>query len=229
MGLDEPDGLDEHAGGAAAGVVDAAFVRLEHFDQQADDGAGRVELAAFSALGNGELFEEVFVNAAQHVRGTGLGAAHFDVAHHVDHLAQAGLVQRGPGVVLGQYVLERRVVPLNGRHSVIHETANVCLASLILEITPARFGRHPEDALGGVLVPVLGGLFTPSVQHQRVALLEGVGDVLEEDEAEDDVLVLGGVHAAAEGVGHAPELGAVVEGLAGVGASGGHGVSPGNC
>ena len=34
-----------------------------------------------------------------------------------------------------------------------------------------------------------------------VLLLEGVGDVLEEDQAEDDVLVLGGVHVAAQGVG----------------------------
>ena len=79
---------------------------------------------------------------------------------------------------------------------------------------------------------VFGGFCTPfdDLLHQlRVGFLEGVGDVLEEYEAEDDVLVLGGVHAAAEGVGHAPELGAVVEGLAGVGASGGHGVSPGNC
>ena len=37
-----------------------------------------------------------------------------------------------------------------------------------------------------------------------MALLEGVGDVLEEDQTEHDVLVLGGVQAAAQGVGHAP-------------------------
>ena len=37
-------------------------------------------------------------------------------------------------------------------------------------------------------------------------LLEGVGDVLEEDEAEDDVLVLGRVHVGAELVGGLPEL-----------------------
>jgi enoyl-CoA hydratase/carnithine racemase len=37
-----------------------------------------------------------------------------------------------------------------------------------------------------------------------VLLLEGVGDVLEEDQPEDDMLVLGGVHAAAQGVGHPP-------------------------
>ncbi len=45
-----------------------------------------------------------------------------------------------------------------------------------------------------------------------VLLLEGVGDVLEEDQAEDDVLVLGGVHAAAQRVGHLPELGFVADG-----------------
>jgi hypothetical protein len=33
--------------------------------------------------------------------------------------------------------------------------------------------------------------------------LEGVGDVLEEDEAEDDVLVLRRVHIVAQGVGAA--------------------------
>ncbi len=55
-------------------------------------------------------------------------------------------------------------------------------------------------------------------------LFEGVGDVLEEDEAEDDVFVLGGVHAAPESVGHAPELGLVTgDGVAGFSFSrGGH-------
>ena len=71
---------------------------------------------------------------------------------------------------------------------------------------PARLGRHPEDVLSDVLVAVLGGLFTPLGQHPGVKLLEGVGDVLQEDQAQDDVLVLGGVHASAQGVGHLPEL-----------------------
>jgi hypothetical protein len=37
-------------------------------------------------------------------------------------------------------------------------------------------------------------------------LLEGIGDVLEENESEDDMLVLGSVHAAAQRIGSAPEL-----------------------
>ena len=45
-----------------------------------------------------------------------------------------------------------------------------------------------------------------------VLLLEGVRDVLEEDQAEDDVLVLGRVHVAAQRVGHLPEAGFVTDG-----------------
>ena len=35
--------------------------------------------------------------------------------------------------------------------------------------------------------------------------LEGIGDVLQEDEAEDDVLVLGGVHVVAQRICRLPE------------------------
>jgi hypothetical protein len=76
-----------------------------------------------------------------------------------------------------------------------------CLA-LRLDPRPARRLGHPEDPLGAVLVAVLrvgtvGGL----LDQPRVQLLEGVGDVLEEHEAEDDVLVLASVHVVAQLVG----------------------------
>ena len=74
VGLDESLGLHEHAARAAAGVVDAALVRFEHLDQQSDDGARRVELAAELAFGLGELAEEVFVDAAERVAGLVAGA-----------------------------------------------------------------------------------------------------------------------------------------------------------
>jgi hypothetical protein len=45
-----------------------------------------------------------------------------------------------------------------------------------------------------------------------VLLLEGVGDVLEEDQPQDDVLVFGGVHAAPQGIGHAPQFGLIADG-----------------
>jgi hypothetical protein len=86
-----------------------------------------------------------------------------------------------------------------------------CLACAF-QVRPARLGRHPEDALGAVLVGVLGVSALGLLGQQRgVLLLEGVGDVLQEQQAEADVLVLGGVHAAAQGIGHLPELGFVAD------------------
>ena len=122
------------------------------------------------------------------------------------------LVERGAGVVLGQHALERRVVALDAGHRVVDELADGGLLRLGLQVRPARLGRHPEDAEGAVLVRVLGIGALRLLGHELgVLLLEGVRDVLEEDQPEDDVLVLGCVHAAAQGVGHLPELGFVAD------------------
>ena len=69
-----------------------------------------------------------------------------------------------------------------------------------LEVGPARFGRHPEDVDGAVFIRVfrIGALLALRVQL-RAFRLEGIGDVFQEDETEDDVLVLGGVHVIAQG------------------------------
>jgi hypothetical protein len=67
MRLDEALRLDEHAARAAARVVHAGLERLQHLDQHAHDRACRVELAAALALGDRELAEEIFVDAAEYV------------------------------------------------------------------------------------------------------------------------------------------------------------------
>ena len=194
---DEVHRLHEHARRAAAGVVDAATVGLQHLHQQPDDGARGIELAALSSLQKGELPQEVLVDPAQHIGGPRLGPADLDVADEVDDLPQPLLVQRLPGVVRGQHIPQRRVLPLHGGHGRVHGLPNGGLARVGLDVGPARIGGHPEDFLGAVLVRILrvGALVTLGLQL-GVGLLEGVGDVLEEDQPEDDVLVLGGVHAA---------------------------------
>jgi hypothetical protein len=78
VGGDELLALDEHATGAAARIVDAAFVRFDHFHQDADDGAGCVELAAELAFGLSEFAEEVFVDAPQGVAGLAVSAVEAD-------------------------------------------------------------------------------------------------------------------------------------------------------
>jgi hypothetical protein len=67
VGADELLALHEHTRRAAAGVVDAPAVGLEHLHQQLDDTARGVELAALFAFRAGELTEKVFVDSSQDV------------------------------------------------------------------------------------------------------------------------------------------------------------------
>ncbi len=213
---DELHRLHEHARRAAAGVVDAATVGLEHFDKELHHAARRVELTAFLALGARELREEVLVHAAEHVLGAARFVADLDVADQVDQLAEARLVERGAGVVLRQHAFERRVVAFDGGHGVVHDLPDRGLPGLRPQVRPARLARDPKDVLGAVLIRVLGvGAVGLLCDKLCVVLLEGIRDVLEEDETEHDMLVFGGVHAAAQGVGHAPQLGFVADGGAG--------------
>jgi hypothetical protein len=138
MGAEELHRLHKHARRAAAGVVHPAAVGLEQLDQQLDHAARRVELAALLALGAGELREEVFVDAAEHVLCAAGLVAHFDVADHVDQLAEALLVGRGAGVVLGQDALERGVVGLDAGRGVVHQLPDGALPRLRLQVRPAR-------------------------------------------------------------------------------------------
>ena len=64
-----------------------------------------------------------------------------------------------------------------------------------------------------VLVWVLGiGPLAALRLQPSIDFLESIGDVLEEDKAQDDVLVLGSVHATPQGIGHLPQLGLIASG-----------------
>jgi hypothetical protein len=210
VGFDEFLRLHEHAAGAAAGIVDAAFVGGEHLDEKADDALRGVELAAFLALGAGELAEEVLVDAAEDVlRAAGL-VAHADRSDEVDELAQAVLVERRAGVFFREDAFQARVVALDRDHGVVDDLANLGLLGAVLEVGPTPGGWNPEDVEAFVFIGIFRigtGVFAFAGGELRVVFLEGVGDVLEEDEAEDDVLVLRSVHVAAELVRREPELG----------------------
>ena len=82
------------------------------------------------------------------------------------------------------------------------------LLGLALEMRPAGFLRHPEDVFGAVFVGIFGvGPFVLGCQKLLVHLLERVGDVLQEDQPQDDVLILRRIHVVAELVGGEPQLG----------------------
>ena len=119
------------------------------------------------------------------------------------------LSRGGPRVVLGENLLQHRVVALDRGHGPVHGLADGRLPRPGLQVCPAGFLGHPENVLGDVLVAILGSLVSPPGQHGRVPLRERVRDVLEEDQAEHDVLVLGRIHRAPERIRHRPQFGLV--------------------
>ena len=135
--------------------------------------------------------------------------AHADGADEVDEFAEAVLVEAGAGVVLRQDAFEARVVALDRDHRVVDDLADGRLLGAGLEMGPARFRWHPENVFGSVFVGVFGigaGVVAFARDELRAVFFETVGDVFEEDEAEDDVLVFRRVHVVAELVGGEPEL-----------------------
>ncbi len=225
VGFDELLRLHEHAAGTAAGIVDAAFIGFQHFHQTAHHAARRVELAAVLALGAGEAGKEILVDAAEQIDrtmrlGAAAGGGEFDGGDYIDQLAQALLIQSRARVVLGQHALEPRVDALNGDHRIVDPATDAGHARAGLQVRPARIGRHPENVLGQILVRILriGAGVVALPRHQLGAVrLEAVGDVLQKDQPEHDMLVLRRVHVVAQLVRRQPELGLEAE----IGAAGG--------
>ena len=205
MLLDELFRLHEHAAGAAAGFVDATPVRLQHLNQQPDDGAGCVEFAAALAFRAGKAAQEILMDPPENIsRAVGL-LDHSDSAHKVDRFAEHDLVQRRAGVILGQHALERGVPGLDRQHGVVDVLADSRQFGPGSQVRPAGLPRNPEDVLGEVLFRVLG-VSRFLLQKLGPLCLGGVGDVLEKDQAERDMLVVRRLHVAAELVCRGPEL-----------------------
>ena len=111
------------------------------------------------------------------------------------------------------------VLLLDGEHGVIDKLADGGLLCIRLQVDPTSLRWNPEDVIFAVLVAILDnitafGLILHVVLARRigseeneliVAFGEGIGDVLQEDEAEHDVFVLGGVHVAAQLVRCGPQ------------------------
>ena len=94
---------------------------------------------------------------------------------------------------------------LDGGHRVVDQLADGRLLGVGLEVRPARLLRHPEHVLGEVFVRVFGSGGVLG-QQRRALGLEGVRDVLEEDQAERDVLVVGRLQVLAQLVGGQEQL-----------------------
>ena len=126
-----------------------------------------------------------------------------------------GSVEAGAGIVLGEDAFEARVVALDGDHGVVHGLADGGLLGAGLEVGPAGIGGHPEDVLGFVFIGVFGigpGVVALTGEEFGAVFLKGVGNVFEEDEPEDNMLVFRRVHVVTELICGKPELGLEADG-----------------
>ena len=204
VAFDKFDGLDEHAAGAAAGVVDLAFVGLDHFGDEIDDALRGVELAPELALGGGELAEEVFIDPADGVLLLVLDGV--DVVDGIDEGGELADIEPEAGeVVVGQGALERGIAFLDVGEGGVDFYRDVALLGMLLDVGPAPGFRQVEDILHGVELHHVEVVLLALGHELGPSLLELVGDELEEDQREDDVLVLRRLDGAAKLVGGVPE------------------------
>ena len=69
--LDEMAGLHKHAARSAGGIEDDAVVRLDDVDDGLHERGRSEELAVVLGALHGELHQEIFVDAAEHIAGRG--------------------------------------------------------------------------------------------------------------------------------------------------------------
>jgi hypothetical protein len=217
--LHEAVRLYEHSARATGRVVDAAAERLQHVDQKLDDAARREELTTELAFGVGELTQHVLEDATENIQTVVFFCRQILVGEQIDEAAEGRRRQLTAGVILGQNALERRVLFLDGFHGVVNATADVGLLCRVAQVTPPVAFGDPEDPVTRVFVTVfeqcracgvgrceeLGAFVARERVELEPLLLEHIGDVLEKDQTENHVLVLGGVHARTELVGRLPE------------------------
>ena len=128
--LDVLLGVDEHAAGAAAGVVDPhPLLGVDEADHHPDDGARRVELAALLAGGVGELRDQVLVGGTEDVGELEVLVAQPVPGEVVDELLQA-LVRDGALADLAvevdvlDHAVESRVLSFKCSKGLVEEVAD---------------------------------------------------------------------------------------------------------
>ena len=154
------------------------------------------ELATALALGAGEHAQEVFIDPAQGVPDLMFGSAQAHGADEVHRFPQAALIKGRAGIALGQDALEPGVFLFDLGHGVVDALADVRLLGGGLYHMPASGRGHPEHAFRRVFVAVfwVGAVAARKAFRMdfRTRLGEAVRDVLQEDEAQHHILVVGG-------------------------------------
>ena len=202
---DEARALNEHAAGAAGRVQDHSVVRFKDLNEEADDTAGREELAALLSLGHRELTQEILVDAAEGVEVGGDGNLRDLLEQLLEQRAVENLVS------LGQDPGQLGVVLLDVAHRVVDVLTHGAALGQGQEVIESGAGREVEDAFGvvgaGVVdlraLAVVGRLLLQLAPQRGEP---GLGEA-EEDQTKDRLgILLGGQpRVCAKLVGGGPE------------------------
>lgn len=85
------DSLQQHAAGAAGGVIDGlTLTRIENVNHESHDRAGGIELASLLVCQVGELFDQIFIRLSEDVRLRRM-VAQVDAREMLDEVAQQGI------------------------------------------------------------------------------------------------------------------------------------------
>jgi len=188
---------------AAGGVEHPPLKRLEHLDQQPGDRRWREVLAAAVALRAGELLDEVLIRTPKDVARCAGVRAEADLRDRLHQRAHQLGRERRAGVDAREHFAQTRVFPLDRGERIVDPPRDVGPGGRDEQRRPTGGLGNPEDVLGDVLVAVLKRLrprrrvldvcLAPRrgdlVLERRAALLEGVGDVLQDEQPQDEVLV----------------------------------------
>jgi hypothetical protein len=189
-------GREQHAAGAAGGVIDAlAGLGLEQLRHQVHDGVAAVV---------GELADQVFVGVAERVLGDlggGEGQAG-EVLQQVFERAVGQALLVGPGRVAKDAVEAPRIGGLDGTHGVLQCLANVLGDGAHLVPVGARGDPETLIGLGAGELRVVG----IAGQCLCIVLVPDIRQALVEDQREDELFVVAGIDQAAQDGGGAPEV-----------------------
>lgn len=205
--LDHSGALHEHAARAAGRVEHCAARRFDDIGDQRDQRNRGEELAAVVGFLIGELGQEVFVDAAEHIAGDALELLGIESAQQLaKHRIVEFLI-----FALGQHAAQVLVVGLDGLHGVNDRLGAVGAVGQGHQSVELGLGLQEDGALPReVFLGQWPGLAAPC----RQARLDGVLDaqipavgVAQEDQAHDrqEVFVAGVVGVGPQGVRRAPE------------------------
>jgi hypothetical protein len=207
--------LNQHAARTDGGVVDFHTLRwLDQVDQCAHHFGGRIELAALLARAVGKILDQILVGRAEQVGKLERAGVEWDGVEVLDERHQRAVVHRLLAHALVEvdtleHILQRiRVALLDGGQRLVERAAHARLG--VTHRLPARILRHKERVLVGVIEQRAAGGFGQSVPlqlaRQRCTIhLELVIQMLEKEHPKDILLVLAGIHIAAQNIARLKE------------------------